>query len=101
MEAVKQPPQVVTRFGEDGLEDLRATVAAMIAAADHESPVVRVGIVLAWHGRHRTPFTQAWASAMRSLPRDDDAAEWRRILKSQREQWHDSYEARFGQLAAA
>lgn len=96
-----QPPQVVTPFGADGLEDLRVTIAAMIAAADHESPVVRVGIVLVWHGRRGTEFTKAWASAMRSLPRDDDAAEWRKILKSQREQWCASYEARFGQLAAA
>lgn len=99
--AVTQPPQIVTPFGADGLEDLRSTVEAMIASADHESPVVRVGIVLVWHGRRGTSFTQAWASAMRSLPRDDDAAEWRTILKSQREQWRDSYEARFGQLVAA
>lgn len=98
---MKQPPQVVTRFGADGLEDLRLAVAAMMADADHESPAVRVGIVLVWHGRRGTPFTQAWASAMRSLPRDDDASEWRGIFKSQRKQWQDSYEARFGQLTAA
>jgi hypothetical protein len=98
---LKQPAPVVTKFGEDGLEDLRVAVAALMTAADTDSPVTRVGIVLVWHGRQGTTFTKAWASAMRSLPRDDDASEWRAIFKSQRDQWRTSYELRFGVTAAA
>lgn len=98
---MEQPPQIVTPFGDDGIEQLQATVIAMIEAADEEDPVRRVAIVLVWHGRQESPFKVAWASAMRSLPRDAETAGWRAIFKSQREQWRESYEARFSARAAA
>lgn len=98
---VDQPPEVVVKFGEEGLEELRAVVAAMIASSDTESAVTRVGIVMAWHGRRGSTFTVAWASAMRSLPRDDETASWRSIFKQQKERWRDSYETRFGVASAA
>lgn len=74
----------------------------MIALQLADSPVRQVGIVLAYHGRLGHSFTVAWASAMRSLPRDGESAEWRAIFHDQRDQWCASYEQRFiGALSAA
>jgi hypothetical protein len=91
---VEQPPQKVTRADAD-------RISAVISLQLADSPVRQVGIVLVYHGRRGHTFTVAWASAMRSLPRDDESAEWREIFHAQRDQWQASYEARFSQLVSA
>ena len=57
------------------------------------SPASHVEIVLREYRKREWEFEQAWAQAMRTLPRSlPDIDEWRATLHSQKETWRGAYE---------
>lgn len=69
----------------DGLE-------ALLGLLLDPSPATQVRIVLREYRRLGWGFEQAWAQAMRTLPRKTpDAAEWRALFHRQKPIWADSY----------
>lgn len=66
---------------------------ALIDLLMSPSPASHVGIVLREYRKLAWEFEQAWAQALRTLPRSlPDIAEWRRVLHGQKETWRDAYE---------
>jgi len=57
------------------------------------SPAMHVRIVLREYRRRGWPFEQAWAQALRTLPRSAPGIkEWRRTLHRSKERWRECYE---------
>jgi hypothetical protein len=68
-------------------------VAVLLALVAADSPAAHVRVVLAYHRAAGRPFAEAWASALRSIPRkQDDLASYREALRWSRDEWRLAYE---------
>jgi hypothetical protein len=75
-----------------GLDAEGAQQLIDLLAAD--TPAKHVRVVLDYHRRRGVPFSEAWSSALRSIPRKDaDVDDWRGALRWSREAWRECYEA--------
>jgi hypothetical protein len=88
-------PELRGGLDHDGVQQLLALVAS-------DSPAGHVRVVLAYHRRHGRPFSEAWASALRSIPRKDPSvADWRVALRWSREHYRVAYETADDEALAA
>jgi hypothetical protein len=79
----------VERHGGLGREAAQVLVDLVAA----ESPAAHVRVVLAHHRRCGRPFNEAWASALRSIPRNDEQLpEYRAALRATKNVWRRAYE---------
>jgi len=77
------------RTGPLGRESLASLIELLMAP----SPAAHVGIVLREYRRLGWGFEQAWAQALRTLPRSAPEIEnWRRALHDSKGSWRDCYE---------
>lgn len=71
----------------------REGVITLVDLMMSPSPASHVGIVLREYRKRAWDFEQAWAQALRTLPRSlPDIDEWRDTLHGQKETWRASYE---------